>query len=307
MAQHPTDSKQIIIEIGHASATISNGNERSTVSLVRGSDGRLSEAGRAALKTSIHEAASSTGGDAAVKATCAIAARGVSLRTIQIPRSNQANLRQILSLQIEKEFPLSPDKLAWGHNIIDDNPSSSNRTILLAAVKRTVLEDYQEIFKELGIEARFTPTALATIEAAPETPWHVRDSECRPIAIGTPGHRGRSSDIASNVGHRIGRRLRFPGGTPVRRRFRRQPADHRHRFGIQRAYRKEPGHWNFLPPSLQQSPVARCQRWMYSNRFRAMEKTTAFSPSNLKLARRARRAGSQSSRCDGSRPWPRCS
>lgn len=45
---------------------------------------------------------------------CAIPLNGVTLRRITMPPADKNESGQMLLLQIEKEFPISPEELAWG-------------------------------------------------------------------------------------------------------------------------------------------------------------------------------------------------
>ena len=82
---------------------------------------------------------------------------------------------RLLSLQIESEFPLPPDELAWGYGKLGHAQPGSNapngiQEFLVAAVKRQALEDYLGIFAACGANPVFTLAALARSHVCPHTP-----------------------------------------------------------------------------------------------------------------------------------------
>ena len=120
---------------------------------------------------------------------CAIAARGVSLRRLTLPATTNESLKRLLALQIESEFPLPPDALAWGYRQLPDesgvrnaesgmkpSPDSALRTphsalkqeVLVVAVKKEVVQEYSEILSECGVVPVFTVAALARRYVCPE-------------------------------------------------------------------------------------------------------------------------------------------
>jgi hypothetical protein len=107
-----------------------------------------------------------------VRAFCAIGARGVSLRRLAIPTSAGASLQQVLRLQIEAEFPLSPDQLAWGYQQVDGapRPTGERQEVLVAAVKKETLEELLEILAECAVNPVFTLAPLARTHICPPSP-----------------------------------------------------------------------------------------------------------------------------------------
>lgn len=95
------------------------------------------------------------------RAICAIGARGVSLRRLSLPAGTKEEIQQRLLLQIEAEFPLAPDELAWGCQPLGTNGVVGKQELLVAAVKKEVVADYLEIFRACGTEPMFTLAALA--------------------------------------------------------------------------------------------------------------------------------------------------
>jgi hypothetical protein len=97
------------------------------------------------------------------------------LRRLTLPASTREELPRLLALQIESEFPLPPDELAWGYGRLGQaEPSASGpngtQEFLVAAVKRKTLVDYQSILAACGASPVFTLAALARSRVCPHAP-----------------------------------------------------------------------------------------------------------------------------------------
>jgi Tfp pilus assembly PilM family ATPase len=99
------------------------------------------------------------------RAFCAIDARGASLRALSLPACSAEEFPKLLRLQIESEFPLPPDELAWGWLRRAQQPTigeaKTRRELVVVAVKKEILEDYARLFARCGITPVFTLAALA--------------------------------------------------------------------------------------------------------------------------------------------------
>lgn len=93
---------------------------------------------------------------------CAIPLSGVTLRRITMPPADKNEFGQMLLLQIEKEFPIPPEELAWG--AVETNASGEKA---IFAVKKELLEPYRRIFEEVGCKVRFSVAAWARLGAVP--------------------------------------------------------------------------------------------------------------------------------------------
>jgi type IV pilus assembly protein PilM len=104
-----------------------------------------------------------------IKAVCAIDARGVSLRRLSLPPSAGDDVDKVLRLQIEREFPLSPDALAWGFTRVEQSSKTGNgvHEVILAALKKELLEDYTQVLTSAGVNAIFTLAALERTRVCP--------------------------------------------------------------------------------------------------------------------------------------------
>jgi hypothetical protein len=97
------------------------------------------------------------------RAICAIAGAGLSLRRLVLPPAPKTEWQRLLLLQIETEFPLGPDELAWGSVPLSEPPadgSAVRQEFLVAAVRKEVLQDYSNALSNCGVRAVFTLAAL---------------------------------------------------------------------------------------------------------------------------------------------------
>ncbi len=163
------------VEIGQDSLKALRGEAGLELPLERQPDGRLTEACRERVTQRLQAFLKKRPWQPRVRVVCALGARGVSLRRLTLPASTPEELRRLLSLQIESEFPLPPDELAWGYGRLGHaQPASSGpngkQEFLVAAVKRKALEDYLNIFAACGANPVFTLAALARSHVCPHTP-----------------------------------------------------------------------------------------------------------------------------------------
>ena len=157
----------IFIEISHDAWAALCGHESFAFPLERSENGRLTDLCRERLTQSLRGFLSRQGKRGRLTAWCAVEARGVSLRRLSLPAaSSKEEFHRILRLQIESEFPVSPQELAWGWRAVGASGPAANggaarREVMVAAVKREMLEDYERIFSACGISPFFTLAALA--------------------------------------------------------------------------------------------------------------------------------------------------
>jgi hypothetical protein len=92
------------------------------------------------------------------RAICAVEGRGVSLRRLSLPIAPREEFQRLLLLQLEREFPLSPEQLAWGSRVLRQD--ATRQEVLVAAVRKDTLQPFIEIFSVCGIQPDFTVAAL---------------------------------------------------------------------------------------------------------------------------------------------------
>ena len=156
----------VYIEIGQSSLKALDGDDGLELSLERDQHGRLRGVCVDNLISSLRVFLKRHSWRGRVRAYCAIGARGVSLRKLSVPSSSKEELERLLLLQIEREFPLPPEELAWGYrNLTDEQPRQNGapaiKELLVVAVKRDVIQEYSEILSGCGLIPVFTLGALA--------------------------------------------------------------------------------------------------------------------------------------------------
>src|SRR5438046_2070545 len=146
-----SNSPDVFVEIGQSSLKALAGEEGLELALERLPNGRLTAASREKLALSLQEFLKQKSRPPRGRVICAIGARGVSLRRLTLPAATKENLQRLLRLQIEAEFPLPPDELAWGYlqlrngTPVGHQPSAAKQELLVVAVKKDVIEEYAGI------------------------------------------------------------------------------------------------------------------------------------------------------------------
>jgi hypothetical protein len=126
------------------------------LNLPRAEGGSLGDlTGLQAKLASFRDTAGISVGDSVV---CGIPARGVSLRRVKLPTNGSANVDQMLRFQVEKEFPLSPEELAWGWREIQNSAAGSE--YLIGALKGDLIEPLASLFRSADLVPMFTPSIL---------------------------------------------------------------------------------------------------------------------------------------------------
>ena len=119
-------SPWLYVEIEQRSLKVLNGEGGLDFPLERQENGRLTRLCREQLTRSLCGALKRKRWQPRMRALCAIGARGVSLRRLTLPSATNEEFQRLLRLQIESEFPLPPDQLAWGYRRVtrQDRPSN---------------------------------------------------------------------------------------------------------------------------------------------------------------------------------------
>ena len=215
-------SPPLYLEFSREALIIFNGHDGAQFPLERAADGRLTAADRERLTTVLKQFLKGRGWPASSPGWCAIDARGVSLRCLLLPAVAGDGLRQVVRLQIESEFPLSPDELAWGYRLLGQpqrQPDGAlKQAVLVAAVKIEIVSDYSEVLTAVGITPVFTVSALARSALCPQPPasyavLELGPDQCelagfegdasafvRVLAAGVPAGEAALDDLARTVG-----------------------------------------------------------------------------------------------------------
>jgi hypothetical protein len=129
------------------------------LSLERAANGRLTAGCREKTTVALQQFLGRKSWQPRVRAVCGIGAQGVSLRRITLPAEAKDEFERVLRLQIESEFPLSPDDLTWGWQDISNG--AAKRQVLVAAVRKEIVGDYANILSAAGASPEFTVAAFA--------------------------------------------------------------------------------------------------------------------------------------------------
>ena len=154
----------LFIEIRQGSLQVLNGDDSLALTLERQANGRLTPACKEKVTSELQGFLKKRNWQPRLKAVCAINARGVSLRRLNLPANGRQDLQNVLRLQIENEFPLPPDELAWGCFQREERPSlleNGKREVTVVAVKKDILEEYAQVLTACGVNPVFTLAALA--------------------------------------------------------------------------------------------------------------------------------------------------
>ncbi len=154
----------VLVEITPRRLRVAHHDSVREWTLTRTGDGRLAEA--ETVRTELAAFLDRRPWQPHWDALCALPASGVTLRTVRIPRAGGVDLESVLRLQIESGWPLAPDDLAWGWR--ESRLRSNPPEVLLAAVRREIVAEYQSLLESVGLRPTFTLGAVARTLLAPE-------------------------------------------------------------------------------------------------------------------------------------------
>ena len=169
------NSTGFYIEFASDSAQVLAGDNGLEVSLERLPGGGLSVACKEKLSARLQNIFRQNPWQPKPRVFCAIGARGVSLRRFSLPAAAREEAARLLGLQIEQEFPLSPDELAWGYRPVGEaqpprNGSPSQQDYLVAAVRKEVVEELSSLLSACGASPVFALAPLARAYLCPAAP-----------------------------------------------------------------------------------------------------------------------------------------
>ena len=153
-------SRNVYIEISQDSLKALAGDDGLELPIERLENRRLHPACGERIAADLREFLKKHGARPGQRAFCAIGARGVLMRRMTLPAASKEELQRLLLLQIEREFPLAPDELAWGYRVLG-NGAGKSQELLVVAVKKEVVQEYADILSGSGLSPEFTLGALA--------------------------------------------------------------------------------------------------------------------------------------------------
>ena len=156
----------LFIELGQSSLKALNGDDGLELPLERLANGQLTNSCRETVNLRLRDFLKKHSAWPRPRAFCAISARGVSLRRLTLPAASREELQRLLLLQIENEFPLPPNELAWGYfqpgwENRPRNGAAPGHELIVVAVKKETIEEYSKILNGCGLTPVFTLGALA--------------------------------------------------------------------------------------------------------------------------------------------------
>jgi len=160
------NSPGLYLEFGDNSLRVLDGEDGLELSLERQENGRLTPECAERLTLSLRVFLKKHNWRPRLRAFCGLGARGIALRRLSLPSSSKEALDRLLPFQIEREFPIHPDELAWGYaplspEQVQGNGAPAIQELLVAAVKKEVLQEYAEFLCGCGLTPVFTLSALA--------------------------------------------------------------------------------------------------------------------------------------------------
>ncbi|MCC6232694.1 MAG: PilN domain-containing protein [Verrucomicrobiales bacterium] len=152
-------SNPVLIECGQDSMRVHHRGAVREWRLERSSHGRLGEATRELVAKELPAWIGRAAWQPRLHAWCAVSARGVTVRRFSLPSGGGADLEALVAMQVEAEFPLPAEQLAWGFARVSGGAGAVAQEVVVAAVKREVIDDYRVLLEACGLQPRFTLSA----------------------------------------------------------------------------------------------------------------------------------------------------
>lgn len=163
------NSSQVYVEITQTRLKVLRENDGLDLPLDRSAGGQLTDSCKEKLVRGLETFLQRKNWQPRARALCAIGASGLSLRRIALPATAREELPKLLRLQIESEFPLSPDELAWGYRVLGPaGNGAAKQDLLVAAVKKDRVDEYTSLLLAAGLNPVFTPAVLARASLCPQ-------------------------------------------------------------------------------------------------------------------------------------------
>lgn len=157
---------ELFLELETTRIRLVRGREMREWPVERSPAGGLSEDCRSRLFSGLGEAASSAGrAGAAPVLVCSLPASGLSLRRWTVPGAT-SDVGGMLRLRIEAEFPLPPEALVWGWQTLG-TAGDGTLEVLVAAVRRTALEEWHRLLTDAGFDPIYIVSSLARAALIP--------------------------------------------------------------------------------------------------------------------------------------------
>jgi type IV pilus assembly protein PilM len=104
------------------------------------------------------------------KAAIAVSGNAVIIKTVKMPTTTEFELETQIEFEADQHVPYDIDDVYLDFEILGSVPDSPDEMeVVLAACKREVIDDYQLVLSEAGIEATCVDCAVFALENALET------------------------------------------------------------------------------------------------------------------------------------------
>ena len=158
------NSPSLYLEVGQTTLRALSGNDGLEVPLERLPTGRLTAGCKEKLAGHLQTFLKKAAWQQRARVYCAIGARGVTLRRLTLPGATRENISGLLALQIEKEFPVPPEELAWGYSPAAKavrSETNGHQEFVVAAVRKEMVEEFSELILAQGATPVLTLAAFA--------------------------------------------------------------------------------------------------------------------------------------------------
>ena len=96
----------------------------------------------------------------------AVFGKGTLIRYVDMPRMPVEDLRKSYMFDLDKYFPFDPKTIYTDCSILDPESKDKKMLVLMAAVKREIVDERLKLFKDAGLElSRVTINSIATANA----------------------------------------------------------------------------------------------------------------------------------------------
>jgi len=97
---------------------------------------------------------------------CSVSGKGTLIRYVDLPRMPLEDLRKSYVFELDKYFPFDPKTIYTDCSILDPDGTDKKMLVLMAAVKKEMVDERLKLFKEEGLELnRVTFNSVATANA----------------------------------------------------------------------------------------------------------------------------------------------
>ena len=97
---------------------------------------------------------------------CAVFGKGTLIRYVDLPRMPLEDLRKSYIYDLDKYFPFDPKSIYTDCSILDPEGKDKKMLVLLAAVKKEMVDERLKLFKDVGLElSRVTINSIAIANA----------------------------------------------------------------------------------------------------------------------------------------------